>query len=111
MNFNQIEAILNGTVERALGFINCNKNYIGGMTKLDKDYAIEKNINFNIFTSLTNYYYRENMHSDILKLIFDPYTEKIGNIKYIELFKNFIEKRLNKEIDLNLRKVKIERKI
>jgi hypothetical protein len=79
------------------------------MTKLRRDYAIEKNMNFNIFTSLSDYYYRENMHSDILKLLFDPYTEKIGNVKYMEVFKNFIEKRLNKKIDLNIHKVKIKR--
>jgi hypothetical protein len=109
MNFNQLETILEEAVEKILEFINSNKKYTDDITKLYRDYAVGGNINFNIFTSLSDQYYKENLHSDVLKLIFDPYTGKIGNVKYIKIFKNFIEKTLNKKINLNLKKIKIKR--
>ena len=41
---------------------------------------------FNIFTAISDTYYKENLHSDILALILDPHTEKIGNITYLKTF-------------------------
>ena len=105
----EINNILGSTLDSLLVFLKLNEKYCSKIIDLNKNYNVEDNINFNIFTSLSDYYYRENLHSDILKLIFDPYTEKIGNKKYIAIFKNYLENRLNKKIELDINSVKIER--
>lgn len=45
---------------------------------------------FNIFSSISDTYKKENYNSDILKLILDPNTEELGNPAYLELFLQFI---------------------
>jgi hypothetical protein len=107
--FRQIEDILNTTVNDLLNFTISDKNYKEEIVKLEKNFNIESNINFNIFTAFSDYYYKENLHSDILKYIFDPHTEKIRNKKYIEIFKGFIAKNIGRSIELDLNSVKIER--
>ena len=44
----------------------------------------------NIFTSIAEHYWYENLHSDILKNILDPFTSVIGNPKFLECFFKFI---------------------
>jgi hypothetical protein len=55
---------------------------------------------FNIFTSISDIYYRENLHSDILKNIFDPNTPDIGDLLYLNTLVDII----NQEANLNLSK-------
>lgn len=43
------------------------------------EYGLKERIGFNIFTSISELYYMENFHSDIIKYIIDPSTEIIGN--------------------------------
>jgi hypothetical protein len=104
-----IKNILNITVDNLLNFIHSNEKYTSNIVKLDKDYNIESNINFNIFTAFSDYYYKENLHSDIIKYIFDPHTEKVGNRKYMEIFKSFVENKLGKKVNFDLNSIKIER--
>ena len=105
----EINSVFGLTLNTLLLFLKSNENYNSKILNMAKNYNVETNINFNIFTSLSDFYYRENLHSDILKFIFDPYTEKIGNKKYIAIFKKYLENKLNKKIELNLSSVKIER--
>lgn len=46
---------------------------------------------FNIFTAISDAYYKENLHSDILALILNPHTEKIGNITYLKTFLEYTD--------------------
>jgi hypothetical protein len=73
-------------------FLGSFASYGAAAAKIKKDYNVENNINFNIFSSFSDFYYRENFHSDIIKLILDPNTEKIGNRKNIELFVDLLKK-------------------
>ena len=103
-DFEQIEHIL-------MRFNNSREydDYKEAITNLQKGFNIEPHINFNIFTAISDKYRKENLHSDILGYILDPHTEKIGNIKYIEIFKRYLEKKTGKEIALDLKSVTVER--
>jgi hypothetical protein len=76
-------------------------SYIKERLKIRKDYNIVDNVNFNIFTSISDTYYKENFHSDVIKYILDPGTEKIGNRLYIECFTNLL-KRINPKLNVIL---------
>jgi hypothetical protein len=108
-DFQKIQCIFNKTINDILDFITSNKKYKIEIVKLKKEYNIELDSHFNIFTAFSDFYYRENLHSDIIKYIFDPHTEKIGNSKYMRIFKNYIENGLGKKIELDLNTITIER--
>lgn len=110
-DFDRIKGILDESINGVLKFITLNSDYAEKINNLSKNYNIESNINFNIFTSISDIYQRENLHSDILRLIFDPGTEKIcdGSAGNLEVFIDFIGKELNKKIELDLNTVAIER--
>jgi hypothetical protein len=59
---------------------------------IKEKYGLESHMGFNIFTSISQKYYMENFHSDILNLILDFKTPEIGNPKYIEEFLKLIDK-------------------
>ena len=59
--------------------------------KIRKELGIVSDNNFNIFTSIAEYYWYENLHSDILKIILDPFTPIIGNPNFLKCFLEFIE--------------------
>lgn len=40
----------------------------------------------NIFTAISDTYYKENLHSDIISLILNPFTPGIGNFAYLQIF-------------------------
>jgi hypothetical protein len=61
--------------------------------KAKKEYEFERKLDFNIFTSISDVYKRENLHSDILKQILDPKTPKIGSLENIRLFIQILKKR------------------
>ena len=85
--------------------------YINEVNRIKKDYNVIDNINFNIFTSVSNTYYKENYHSDIIKYILDPNTEKIGNNNFVSAFFNFIHD-IEPKVKLNICKdIYIEREM
>ena len=58
--------------------------------KLRVELGISFDNNFNIFTSIAEYYWYENLHSDILKNILDPFTPVIGNPEFLKCFLKLI---------------------
>ena len=52
--------------------------------------GISSSIDFNIFTSIAEYYWYENLHSDILKNILDPFTPVVGNPNFLKRFLELI---------------------
>jgi len=44
-----------------------------------EEYAIERDLGFNFFTSISDFHRRETFHSDVLALIFNPNTDVIGH--------------------------------
>ncbi|HNW91076.1 MAG TPA: PD-(D/E)XK nuclease family protein [Bacteroidales bacterium] len=61
---------------------------------------------FNIFTLISDIYYRENMHSDVIKEILDPVGKHKEGGKFLRLFIEFINSAINiekkdKEIQIN----------
>jgi hypothetical protein len=79
--------------------------FMDQLNQIRKDYRIDKNIGFNIFTSISDIYYRENFHSDIIKNILDPNTEEIGNLEFIKTFLKI----LKLENSIDIKEIKISR--
>jgi hypothetical protein len=48
---------------------------------------------FNLFELISDHYYRETFHSDILKALLDPHGKHQGGKKYLDLFLQFINSR------------------
>jgi hypothetical protein len=69
--------------------------------KIKEKENILKNLSksFNIFTSISNLYRKENFHSEILKTILDPNTTTIGNIAYLKAFVASLQTTSGKTID------------
>jgi hypothetical protein len=108
-NFCQINSILDAPKNKIIEFLNEFDNFMHSSKELRKDYNIINNSNFNIFSSISDIYYRENLHSDILRLILDPLTEKIGNPKNIQLFIKLLKK-IKPELKIEIGKnISIER--
>lgn len=85
-------------------------DYANRIRSIRKKYGIEANSDFNIFSSISEAYRYENMHSDIIKLILDPSTGKIGNSKNIELFCNLLDEiNPGRKINLDKENISIER--
>ena len=91
-NFEGMNNVLKMPKQKIWAFFDEFIAYAQSLQKIIKDYNIVNNSNFNIFSSISDIYYRENFHSDIIKLILDPTTEKIGNSKNIELFVKLLKK-------------------
>ncbi len=94
-------------------FLIKNKNYYEELANIKKEYLLEPQKKFNIFTAFSDFYYRENFQSDILKYILDPYTDEIGNREYLLTFFDYI-KNMQKEHDNdipfpNLRNISVVR--
>jgi hypothetical protein len=90
-------------------FLNSNKEHINKFHDIKERYSLGNYNEFNIFTSISEQYRKENLHSDILKLIFDPNTQRIGNYKYLKAFIEFISDTLKINIELDYKSVKVER--
>lgn len=74
------------------------------------EYQFDSDLGFNFFTSISDFYYRENFHSDILKNILDPRTQVIGDKKYLDEFLELLRKANNKiEIPSFNSKTRVER--
>jgi len=104
-----LDTVIHSSTENILNFLNSTTEYKESLSTLKEKYNDE----FNIFMSISDQYRKENLHSDILKLIFNPNPnpnpDGIGNPEYIKIFIDYIEKRLKKKIDLNYQTIKIER--
>lgn len=108
-DFDIVNKILDDTITGFIDFIQSNETYCNELYKLKKDYSTENSNDFNIFTSISDLYKRENLHSDILKFIFDPQNTKISNKKFLEVFLEVINKKLKHKIKLDLDTVIVER--
>ena len=88
-----------------------NSDYAEKIANLSKDYNLGSKKNFNIFTSISDIYKRENLHSDILSLILNPQTETIcdGSARNLRAFIGYIGKELNRKIELDFEKIEVER--
>jgi hypothetical protein len=74
------------------------------------EYQFDSDLGFNFFTSISDLYYRENFHSDILKNILDPRTQVIGDKKYLDEFLELLRKANNTiEIPSFNSKTRVER--
>jgi hypothetical protein len=85
--------ILNIPKNKIFGMFDVYSSYIQKLQKLRKDYNISDNSNFNIFSSISDVYHKENLHSDIIRLILDPETDEIGNPENIKLFVKMLRKK------------------
>lgn len=81
------------------------------LSEIRNEYNIGRNIGFNIFTSISDTYYKENFHSDVLKLILDPGTDIIGDPRFIREFLKILNT-INSNVDTAVsfsEQVKVER--
>jgi len=74
-------------------------NFISATKHLHKDYT-ERNknrteIGFNVFTISSDFYYRENFHSDIIKSILNPQEKHNEGTKYLHAFIDLLNKKNN----------------
>ena len=89
-------------IDDIISFID-NENIKSLSTKIGKireEYKIDKELGFNMFTSIADHYSHENFLSDILKIILDPNTEEIGNSQYLKFFFETLKLRDVEKIDL-----------
>lgn len=56
-----------------------------------KEFDLDKKYKFNIFETISDTYYKENFHTDILFSILDPNTPEIGPICNEEILKEFVK--------------------
>jgi hypothetical protein len=73
--------------------------FLGKTKKLHKNYT-ERNknkteIGFNVFTISSDFYYRENFHSDIVKSFLNPQEKHNEGSKYLHTFIDLINKKNN----------------
>jgi hypothetical protein len=100
-NFNVLENIINIPINQFNDFRENFQQYIADINKIKKNYNIVDNINFNIFTSVSDKYHWENYHSDIIRYLLDSNTPKIGNNEFIKIFFGFIDK-IEPKVKINL---------
>ena len=60
------------------------REYTANLKKRDVD------IGFNLFELISDHYYRETFHSDILNALLDPVGKHKGQDKYLKLFLQFL---------------------
>jgi len=73
-DFNYLDNIPSTAKNKILKTLDEFSEYICFVKEKTKEYNIGNNSNFNIFSSISDIYYRENLHSDIIKFILDPST-------------------------------------
>ena len=54
------------------------------------EHDIDGSLKFNFFESISDLYYREKFHSDILEVILNPNTKEIGRNYFMQEFVNFL---------------------
>lgn len=58
--------------------------------KIYEEHDIDGSLKFNFFESISDLYYRENFHSDILEVLLNPKTKEIGRKYFMQEFVNFL---------------------
>ena len=79
----QYKEILSGLLEQAYKY---HRHY----ENIRNEYRLGDRLRFNFFAAISDIYYRENFHSDILNMILDPYTEEVGNSQFLTSFLELI---------------------
>lgn len=64
--------------------------YLKEKKRIYKENDIDGSIKFNFFESISDLYYRENFHSDILEVILNPNTTEIGRKYFMQEFVNLL---------------------
>jgi len=77
------------------------ETFLLGASQLHKDYT-NRNVNrsdigFNVFTLSSDFYYRENFHSDIIKSFLNPQEKHKEGDKYLQLFIDLLNKKNDKD--------------
>lgn len=93
--FNNISSCENKYLEEIKYIIQINKENHNELTKIKNEYTLDNDKTFNLFTIFSDFYYRENFQSDILKIILDPNTVEIGNKIFLENFYTFLQDIIN----------------
>ncbi len=70
--------------------IDCIK-YSKDKTRIYKEHDIDNIDRFNFFESISDKWYRENFHSDVLYTILNPNTKEIGRKDFLQEFVKFLE--------------------
>ncbi len=87
------------TVADCAAFLKCIKplaeRYEENLKKRNVD------IGFNLFELISDHYYRETFHSDILNALLDPTGKHQGGKKYLDIFLNYLRSQHGAEIDLS----------
>lgn len=65
-------------------------NYSADKRRVFKEHDIDNTLRFNFFESISDLYYRENFHSDILEVLLNPNTKEIGRKYFMQEFVNFL---------------------
>lgn len=64
--------------------------YLNKKKEIYKKHDIDGSLKFNFFESISDLYYREKFHSDILEVILNPNTKEIGRNYFMQEFVNFL---------------------
>lgn len=82
---------LNDSVSRAVRTFLTDKTLSGLARKYEENLRKRHvDVGFNLFAIVSDLYYRENFHSDILRAVLDPAGGHGENAKYLHLFLDFI---------------------
>ena len=65
-------------------------DYSKEKTKIYKEHDIDNTDRFNFFESISDKWYRENFHSDVLYAILNPNTKEIGRKFFMQEFVRFL---------------------
>ncbi|MFP3041176.1 PD-(D/E)XK nuclease family protein [Treponema primitia] len=76
-------------------------NNISPQAEIKTEIDLSINEDFNIFTSFSDLYRKENFHSEILTKILDPHTNTIGNIDILKRFVTYLCV-INNKIDISI---------
>ena len=76
---------------------------------MQPEFTPKTSIGLNLFAIISDLYYRENFHSDVLKVLLDPHSPHKEDDKYLKFFLRFLQSQ-DTPIDLaNYSNVRIER--
>ena len=89
--FNLIIDFNKNEIQRTNEFLdNTCKDYSAKKQEVYKTYNIDGKNKFNFFESISDKWYRENFHSDVLYTILNPHTPEIGSKYFMQKFVQFL---------------------
>ena len=88
---NFVKTVSERNIANVLSFLekDC-AEYSGKKRKIYRDHDIDNTLRFNIFESISDKWWYENFHSDILFTILNPDTREIGRPYFVEEFVKFL---------------------